>query len=355
MKFNDDRIGALEFTINWELNNTTHEEWYLGRKINPVNDVFPRGMREALEGKQAGDSVTMTYEPRMCIPRHKEKQVRTIDLDRLRPKTVDGRPIIPLEGRFYPQGHINGLRDIYPDTLTPFRLIELDNDTFTADLNHPLANIPITMTATIQYLEERGTGTYGSLTHWREKTCDWGPGMQAMFDEEPTEFFYPSFFDQVNSDDEIFTPPPLDQTAQENLEKLYARFIKPDMRVLDLSMSAERPQGKYDAAICTCFIEYMTRPVDILRYVVHFLEPGAPIVIAFTNHYNPERVIQGWVDLHEFERMGLVLEYLRVAKLDDRAGTISMRNDWRKPDDPRFCEAKGVSDPVYVVYGHKPE
>lgn len=353
--FNDNAFGAIEFTVEWKKNGLTHEERFLGRKINPVNDVFPRGMRDELEGKKVGDSVTMTFEPRMCIPRHRDSQVKTIPLDRLRPKTVDGRPIVPLEGRFYPQGHINGLLDVYPDTLTPFRLIELDEDdeTFVADCNHPLANTPVTITATIQYLEERDTGTYGSLTHWREKTCDWGPGMQAMFDDEPTTFFHPAFFDRIDTSDTEFTPPAMDARACENLDSIYARFIKPDMRVLDLSMGSDRPEGKYDAAVCTLSLEYMTRPVDILRYVAHFLNPGAPVLIGFTSHYDRERVIQGWADLHEFERMGLALEYLRVANLFEDAGTVSVRNDWRDKDDPLFMETKGVSDPVYVAYGHK--
>lgn len=351
--FNDNTVGALEFTITWEKNGLKHEEWFLGRKFNPVNDVFPRGMREALEGKKVGESVTLSYEPRMCIPRFRRSLVQTFPLDRLRPKTVDGRSIIPLEGRFYPQGHINGLLDVYPDTLTPFRLIELDEKSFTADRNHPLANIPVSITAAIQYMEKRDSGTYGSLTHWREKTCDWGPGMQAMHDGEPTAFHHPVFFDRLAADDLEFLPPAMDQTAHENLESIHARFIKPGMRVLDFSLGSERPEGKYDAAICTQSIEYMTRPVDILRYVYHFLEPGAPVILGFTNHYDSDQVIQGWVDLHEFERMGLALEYLRVANLFENAGTISMRNDWRKQDDTRFLEAKGVSDPVYVAYGHK--
>ncbi|BDQ33094.1 class I SAM-dependent methyltransferase [Pseudodesulfovibrio portus] len=351
--FSDNTVGALEFTVTWEKDGLTHEEWYLGRKFNPVNDVFPRGMREALEGKRAGESVTMTYEPRLCIPRHKDSLVQTFGLDRLRRKTVDGRPVIPLEGRFYPQGHINGLLDVYPDTLTPFRLIELDDDTFTADRNHPLATIPVTVTATVQHVEERDTGTYGSLTHWREATCDWGPGMQAMFDGEPTTFFHSNFFDRVDNSDTEFTPPAMDETARNNLSAIRARLIEPGMRVLDFSLGSARPQGKFDAAVCTCSVEYMTRPVDILRYVAHFLEPGAPVVVGFTNRHDPDRVIRGWTELHEFERMGLTLEYLRVADLFENAGTMSMRNDWRRENDPRFLATKGVSDPVYVAYGHK--
>lgn len=351
--FNDNTVGAIEFTVNWERDGLKHEEWFLGRKFNPVNDIFPRGMREALEGKRAGESVTRTFEPRLCIPRHRESLVQTFERYRLRKKTVDAKPIIPLEGRFYPQGHIDGLLDVYPDTLTPFRLLELDDDSFIADRNHPLATIPVTFTATIQYVEKRDSGTYGSLTHWRETTCDWGPGMQAMHDGEPTTFFHPAFFDRVDDSESEFLPPAMDNRAQDNLRKIQARFIKPGMQVLDLSLGSPRPKGKYDAAVCTCSLEYMTRPVDILRYVAHFLDPGAPVILAFTNSYDPARAIRGWTELHEFERMGLALEYLRVAGLFKDAGTVSMRNDWRDRNDPLFMETKGVSDPVYVAYGHK--
>jgi FKBP-type peptidyl-prolyl cis-trans isomerase 2 len=353
--FNDNAIGALEFTVTWERDGRRHEEWFLGRKVNPVNDIFPRGMREALEGKRAGESVVFTFEPRLCIPRRKEGLVLTLGRDRLRRKTVSGEPIVPRVGRFYPQGHIDGLLDVYPDTLTPFRLTDLDDETFTADRNHPLADVPVTIEAKIQYLEERDTGTYGSLTHWRETACDWGPGMQALLDGEPPDFFHPAFFDRAADLDEDFLPPKPDAAALRNYQRVLGRFVKPDMRVLDLSPDSERPSGKYDAAACLCTLEYMDRPVDILRYIDHFLTPGAPVVLAFTDRFDRDRAITGWGELHPFERMGLALEYLRMAGFTQGLGTVSMRNDWRDRDDPAFLETRGVSDPVFVVYGHKPE
>ncbi|MCJ2164236.1 MULTISPECIES: hypothetical protein [unclassified Pseudodesulfovibrio] len=353
--FNDNAIGALEFTVTWQQDDAIHEEQYLGRKFNPVHDVFPQGMREALEGKRAEESVTISYEPRMCIPRHRENLVQTMDLDRLRPKTLKGDPIIPRVGRFYPQGHISGLLNIYPDTLTPFRLTELDEHTFTSDRNHPLANIPVTISARIQYMEDRSTGTYGSLTHWRERICDWGPGMQARLDDEPTDFFHPAFFDRKCRLDENFLPPAPDAAARRNIDQTLARFIEKGSRVLDFSVGTERPAGQYDAAVCTCSVEYMDRPVDILRFVAHYLPPGAPMLLAFTSAYDPARAIRGWQELHEFERMGLVLEYLRMAGMGQDLGTVSIRNDWRDRDDPCFLAAKGISDPVYIVYGRKPE
>jgi len=350
--FNDDAVGALEFSIKWKKDGVHHEEWFLGRKFNAVNDIFPRGMREALEGKGEGDSVTLTYEPRYCIPRHKASNVLELPLDRLRKKSVLGRDIIPRLGRFYPQGHINGLLDIYPDTLTPFRLIGLTDTHFTADRNHPLATVPITITVTIQYAEERDTSTYGSLTHWRETTCDWGPGMQMMHDKHPTDFFQDGFFDQQSAPTESFTPPAPDAKALANLKELCGRHITPDMQVLDFSHGT-MADGEYDAAICLLGIEYLANPLAMFQDVSDKIRPGSPVAVGFSNHYNASHVIDGWTQLHEFERSGLVLEYLRQAGLDAKAQSYSMRNDWRDKSDPLFVETKGVSAPVFVVVGHK--
>lgn len=353
IRFNNDAVGALRFTVTWTRDSVAHEEIFIGRKFNAVNDIFPTGMREALEGKQTGESVTLAYAPRRCIPRFRESQVLTLPLDRLRKKTVLGRDIIPRVGRFYPQGHINGLLDVYPGTLTPFRLIGLTEDTFTADCNHPLATIPITIKAKIQYMEHRDTGTYGALTHWREKTCDWGPGMQTRYQGRPTDFFLPGFFDSAEQENSLLPSPTMDATARRNIQEITARFVDQDRRVLDLSPGAPTPSGTYEAAICLHGIENLRNPSTLLEKVSAHLAPSSPVVIAFTENFDLNQVIRGWVDLHPFERMGVILEYLRQAGLDHKAATVSLRNAWRPREDELFLETRGISDPVYVVCGHK--
>ena len=351
--FNDDAIGALRFSVTWSLDDADHEEIFIGRRFNAVNDIFPPGMRGELEGKRTGESVTLAYEPRHCIPRFRESKVLTRTLDRLRKKTVRGEPIVPRLGRFYPQGHIDGLLDVYPDTLTPFRLTGLTDETFTADCNHPLARVPVTFEAQIQYMERRDEGTYGSLTHWREKTCDWGPGMQARHNGAPTDFFFPGFHDPLGPADGPSRPPAMDATARRNVAALTARFMDPAMRVLDLAPGSAPGAGNFDGALCHHGFETLTDPVAMLERAASRLPKGAPVVIAFTESLDPHRTVKGWTGLHPFERMGLVLHYLRLSGLDRDMATVSLRNDWREQDDPRFMETKGVSDPVYVVCGHK--
>ncbi|WP_419788316.1 methyltransferase domain-containing protein [Pseudodesulfovibrio sp.] len=353
LRFCNDTIGALEFSVSWEKDGIRHEERYIGRKFNPVNDIFPQGMREALEGMSTGQSVTLPYEPRYCIPRFRESKVLHLPLRRLRKKDIHAQPIIPRTGRFYPQGHIDGLLDVYPDTLTPFRLVGLEDDAFIADLNHPLALIPITIEARIQYLEQRDRGTYGSLTHWREATCDWGPGMQTRYKGRPTDFFTPDFFNRQNENETRPIPPMPDAKARENMETVRNRLISPGMKVLDITAECPLASGSFDAAVAVQTFEYEQQPEDLLQNVADRLQPGAPVIIFFTDQWDSASVLRGWTDLHQFERMGLVLEYLRRAGLDFKAGTVSIRNDWRPKDDPRFIETRGVSDPVYAVYGYK--
>lgn len=353
LTFNDNTVGAIRFSITWSLDGIHHEEIFIGRRFNAANDIFPTGMRETLEGKCAGESVTRSYAPRYCIPRFRESNVLTLGLDRLRPKTRQGVPIIPRRGRFYPQGHIDGLLDVYPDTLTPFRLTNLTGEAFTADRNHPLAAIPVTFKATIQYLEQRDAGSYGALTHWREKTCDWGPGMQARHHGRPTDFFFPEFFDPMGPSDAPPCPLLPDGAARRNMAAVTARHVDPAMRILDLSPGSPSPSGEYDGVLCHNGFETLTAPVPVLSEAAAHLPTGAPVVIAFTETFDPNRTVRGWVNLHPFERMGLALEYLRLAGLDRDASTVSLRNDWRDRDDPRFMETRGVSDPVYVVCGHK--
>lgn len=49
-------------------------------------------------------------------------------------------------GRFYPQGLITGLPGVFKGNTTPFRCLEKNPRTVVADLNHPLARFPLTIT-----------------------------------------------------------------------------------------------------------------------------------------------------------------------------------------------------------------
>jgi hypothetical protein len=61
-------------------------------------------------------------------------------------------------------------------------------------------------------------------------------------------------------------------------------------------------------------------------------------------------VIRIWQELHAFERIGLVLEYLRESGCFGRLETWSLRG-LPRPQDDQYADRLAESDPVYAVWG----
>lgn len=64
-----------------------------------------------------------------------------------------------------------------------------------------------------------------------------------------------------------------------------------------------------DDAICTVSIDYLTRPVEVLRDVARVLRPGGRLVCTFSNRLFPTKAIRGWLLANEEERPRIVAEY----------------------------------------------
>jgi SAM-dependent methyltransferase len=81
------------------------------------------------------------------------------------------------------------------------------------------------------------------------------------------------------------------------------------------------------------------------------LKPGGTAVMTFSNRWFPPKAIRIWKELHEFERMGLVLEYFIRSGRFKGLETLSMRGIPRPWDDRYFPQLR-FSDPIYAVWGH---
>lgn len=64
----------------------------------------------------------------------------------------------------------------------------------------------------------------------------------------------------------------------------------------DLNLDPTLPfdDGSFDAALCCVSIQYMTRPVEVLKEVARTLKPGAPFIITFSNRCFPTKAIKLW-------------------------------------------------------------
>jgi len=226
-----------------------------------------------------------------------------------------------------------------------------------------------------------------------------GAGLETLHAPGTTDWFSDAPFQRMDPrDDGLFYAQPrlvqhVDATAIDNITAIYRRFLAPGMQVLDLMSSwvshlpedvdglqitglgmnaeelAQNPRlaqcvvhdlnldpalpfddRRFDAVICTASIEYLTQPVAVLRELGRVLKADAPLIITFSDRWFPTKAIALWNALHPFERMGLVLEYLRAPGNFTGLATESVRGYPRPPDD-KYAGQLSLSDPVFAVWG----
>jgi ubiquinone/menaquinone biosynthesis C-methylase UbiE len=124
--------------------------------------------------------------------------------------------------------------------------------------------------------------------------------------------------------------------------------------VHDLNRDPRLPfaADRFDAVVCTVSVEYLTRPCEVFAETARVLKPGGLLIVTFSNRWFPPKAIRLWAELHEFERVGLVLEYFLKSGKYSALETVSMRGLPRPADDTYFNQYP-CSDPLYAVWGRK--
>jgi SAM-dependent methyltransferase len=97
--------------------------------------------------------------------------------------------------------------------------------------------------------------------------------------------------------------------------------------------------GEFDGVGICVSIDYLTRPVEVLREVGRILKVGAPVAITFSNRCFPTKAVEIWHRLNDAGHMQLVEGYLR------EAGNFgNVRGLDRSP-------RRMFGDPLYAVVG----
>jgi len=109
------------------------------------------------------------------------------------------------------------------------------------------------------------------------------------------------------------------------------------------------PDDKFDIAIITVSIQYVTRPVTLFREVRRVLNPGAPLVVIFSNRLFPTKAVRIWYEQDDLGRAALVRGYFELAGGYEEIKFI----DWSRPRAGRRGWFGFDGDPVYVVVGRK--
>ncbi|MDQ5830245.1 MAG: methyltransferase domain-containing protein [Actinomycetota bacterium] len=111
--------------------------------------------------------------------------------------------------------------------------------------------------------------------------------------------------------------------------------------VQNLNRTPELPFGdrEFDGVGICVSIDYLVRPVEVLREVGRVLRVGAPVVITFSNRCFPGKAVAIWHQLDDEGHMRLLERYLEEA-----GNFFNIRSLDRSP-------RRLFSDPLYAVVG----
>lgn len=397
---NSDSIVDLIFHLKWKSSLAAHTDAIQASDVNIWRDILPSVFLDGLMNREAGERLEVQLKNGNSATAFDSRNLFDIKRQqfdrRLSPNTTTG----PQLGRFYPKGLLKGVNGIFRANIQPFRCVGLNNGHMTVDFNHPLAGKELNLSAVIGKVVNKSTERGGSSVDWMENVLT-GPGMQARWQEHQTDYFAKDDFRREDEQtDSVFYQRPrlvshIDETAREMIKNTYGRFLSDDMQVLDLMSSwqshlpgklrlkrlvglglnekelkqnpnltesvvqdlndeAKLPfeDNTFDAVINTVSVEYLTDPLAVFREVSRILQPGGWFIVTFSNRWFPTKSIKIWAELHEFERMGLVLEFFQRAGGFKDLQTYSIRG-LPRPHDDRYFPDLLFSDPVYAVWGRK--
>ena len=97
-----------------------------------------------------------------------------------------------------------------------------------------------------------------------------------------------------------------------NREELAANSRLTEFVVQNLNTDPTLPfaDNRFDGAAICVSVDYLTDPVAVLQETARVLQPGARIVITFSNRCFPTKAVAVWHPLDDHGRMKLVARYL---------------------------------------------
>ena len=99
--------------------------------------------------------------------------------------------------------------------------------------------------------------------------------------------------------------------------------------------------GEFDAACICVSVDYLVKPVEVIRDLGRVVTPGGPLVITFSNRCFPTKAVAIWHHLSGQGQQQLVESYLTAAGNWER-----VRSATPIPEGP-------VGDPLYAVLGNR--
>ena len=393
-------LASVTLSVNWSDQRALHEEQLYVERFSVWReaDTLPPEIGLSIPGMRAGEERRARLQPGELLDRWTASRVISTDSARFDRNHHPGLVVEPRVGRFYPQGFFQGVRGIFKDAVAPARITRLTQDRLELDTNAPLARFLLELRLRLEQVLPGYDRRGGRCTSPLDKLLGY-PGLAAPLADGTATDYGDEAGGMSRLDeraDELFYARPrlvqhLDRQALEIVNALYRRLLPAQAEVLDLmagfdshlqgaelaklhllgmngeelaanavatnrvvqdlNRSASIPYAdrSLDAVVCTASIEYLLQPLDVLTEISRILRQGGLIIITFSNRWFPTKAVRVWSELHEFERVGMVTQWLQQAGFGE-LHTFSFRGRPRPADDP-YANQAAYSDPVYAVWG----
>ena len=375
-----------------------HRDCLFAPSVDLDVDQLPEPLRADLRAAEIGDRVTTAIGARSePTP---SGTIRNLADTTFRSGGRTGFVIQPRRGRFYPGIYLANLLEDQNNELKSFRYLGSQDGLMSLDLGHPLADHELQVSVIVRGATTGMGGGDRPPIDWMARLVD-GPGLQACWRGQPTDFLFEGAFGRVDEqDDSLFYATRrlvthLDRRAQDVVGELYRGVIGDDAVVLDLlssfhsnlaaeqryaaliglglndgEMAANRrltgavvhdlnrhptlpfADGSLDAVICTVSVDYLVHPVAVFTEVGRCLRPGGRFAVTFSNRWFPPKVTRLWNELYPFERIGLVISFFDGAGCYGDIESFSMRG-LPRPADDAYTAQTSESDPIFAVIGRR--
>ena len=386
----------VELKIEWQSDHVTHCERHYFQGINFWRDYFPGRIGDRLISSPDGEWVTENIHASEIVPAYSASGIMQLDNRKIRPTNSEGARANLRKGRFYPRSIIAGTAGVTAEEILPLRVVSVDEDCFTVDLNHPLARH--TLAISLRVVGERYTGKEERGGRCRDIVYELlmnGPGLQSA-PPDAIDFHYDENFYRIDDRDDALLyqqanfEDTFDRASASELSALYSNYLQNDYRVLDMMCGAQSylplnidvhatgiglnldelqantqlenyvvqnvnsdkdlPFGdnQFDVVVFTAAVEYLVDPVTSFNELSRITRPGGHIIVTFTDHWVASKSIRLWTELYPFERMGLVIDYFNRAAGLNPLHTETIQGLLR-PEDDRDVDRKLYADPVFAV------